>query len=81
MLRGIKHLFPRMILSRLLHGSVNPDILNQQKQTPVMLAAMHGRIALSFSKGLWMGRAKFVPYAEDLFIESCQTLRKHFKWK
>ncbi|WJX96774.1 RING-type E3 ubiquitin transferase [Trifolium repens] len=30
------------ILSRLLHGSVNPDILNRQKQTPLMLAAMHG---------------------------------------
>nr|AFK38228.1 unknown [Lotus japonicus] len=30
------------ILSRLLDGSVNPDILNRQKQTPLMLAAMHG---------------------------------------
>ncbi|XP_061358622.1 putative E3 ubiquitin-protein ligase XBAT31 [Gastrolobium bilobum] len=33
------------ILSRLLDGSVNPDILNRQKQTPLMLAAMHGKIA------------------------------------
>ncbi|KAJ1406882.1 Zinc finger, RING-type [Sesbania bispinosa] len=33
------------ILSRLLDGSVNPDILNRQKQTPLMLAAMHGMIA------------------------------------
>lgn len=33
------------ILSRLLHGSVNPDVLNRKKQTPLMLAAMHGRIA------------------------------------
>ncbi|OIW15746.1 hypothetical protein TanjilG_04281 [Lupinus angustifolius] len=32
------------ILSRLLHGSVNPDVLNRQKQTPLMLAAMHGKI-------------------------------------
>ncbi|XP_027342152.1 putative E3 ubiquitin-protein ligase XBAT31 isoform X3 [Abrus precatorius] len=33
------------ILSRLLDGSVNPDVLNRQKQTPLMLAAMHGNIA------------------------------------
>ncbi|XP_061360693.1 putative E3 ubiquitin-protein ligase XBAT31 [Gastrolobium bilobum] len=33
------------ILSRLLDGSVNPDVLNHQKQTPLMLAAMHGKIA------------------------------------
>ncbi|XP_057753033.1 putative E3 ubiquitin-protein ligase XBAT31 [Arachis stenosperma] len=33
------------ILSRLLDGSVNPDVLNRQKQTPLMLAAMHGKIA------------------------------------
>ncbi|KAE9620497.1 putative transcription factor C2H2 family [Lupinus albus] len=33
------------ILTRLLNGSVNPDVLNRQKQTPLMLAAMHGKIA------------------------------------
>ncbi|KAK7272075.1 hypothetical protein RJT34_28457 [Clitoria ternatea] len=33
------------ILSRLLNGSVNPDVLNRQKQTPLMLAAMHGNLA------------------------------------
>ncbi|KAE9587922.1 hypothetical protein Lal_00002832 [Lupinus albus] len=32
------------ILSSLLHGSINPDVLNRQKQTPLMLAAMHGKI-------------------------------------
>ncbi|KAE9600643.1 putative transcription factor C2H2 family [Lupinus albus] len=32
------------ILSRLLDGSVNPDVLNRQKQTPLMLATMHGKI-------------------------------------
>ncbi|KAF7805464.1 putative E3 ubiquitin-protein ligase XBAT31 [Senna tora] len=32
------------ILSMLLDGSVNPDVLNRQKQTPLMLAAMHGKI-------------------------------------
>ncbi|CAL0324242.1 unnamed protein product [Lupinus luteus] len=32
------------ILSRLLHGSDNPDVLNRQKQTPLMLATMHGKI-------------------------------------
>ncbi|KAI4334517.1 hypothetical protein L6164_019200 [Bauhinia variegata] len=33
------------ILSMLLDGSINPDVLNRQKQTPLMLAAMHGKIA------------------------------------
>ncbi|XP_057449167.1 putative E3 ubiquitin-protein ligase XBAT31 [Lotus japonicus] len=33
------------VLSRLLDGSANPDVLNRQKQTPLMLAAMHGKIA------------------------------------
>ncbi|XP_020224671.1 putative E3 ubiquitin-protein ligase XBAT31 isoform X1 [Cajanus cajan] len=33
------------ILSTLLDGSVNPDVLNRHKQTPLMLAAMHGNIA------------------------------------
>ncbi|OIV99385.1 hypothetical protein TanjilG_17195 [Lupinus angustifolius] len=33
------------ILTMLLNGSVNPDVLNRQKQTPLMLAAMHGKIA------------------------------------
>ncbi|OIW08623.1 hypothetical protein TanjilG_03299 [Lupinus angustifolius] len=33
------------ILTRLLNGSVNPDVLNRRKQTPLMLAAMHGKIA------------------------------------
>ncbi|KAK4254956.1 hypothetical protein QN277_008025 [Acacia crassicarpa] len=33
------------ILSMLLDGSVNPDVLNRQKQTPLMLAAMNGKIA------------------------------------
>ncbi|KAL5156881.1 putative E3 ubiquitin-protein ligase XBAT31 [Glycine soja] len=33
------------ILSKLLDGSLNPDVLNRHKQTPLMLAAMHGNIA------------------------------------
>ncbi|KAJ7947658.1 E3 ubiquitin-protein ligase XB3-like [Quillaja saponaria] len=33
------------ILSTLLDQSVNPDVLNRQKQTPLMLAAMHGKIS------------------------------------
>ncbi|KAL2332125.1 hypothetical protein Fmac_019706 [Flemingia macrophylla] len=33
------------ILSTLLDGSVNPDVLNRHKQTPLMLAAMRGSIA------------------------------------
>lgn len=33
------------ILSLLLERSVNPDVLNRHKQTPLMLAAMHGRIS------------------------------------
>ncbi|GMN24226.1 hypothetical protein TIFTF001_000484 [Ficus carica] len=32
------------ILSLLLERSVNPDVLNRHKQTPLMLAAMHGKI-------------------------------------
>ncbi|KAL1298503.1 putative E3 ubiquitin-protein ligase XBAT31 [Arachis ipaensis] len=32
------------ILSNLLDRSLNPDLLNRQKQTPLMLAAMHGKI-------------------------------------
>ncbi|KAL2487519.1 putative E3 ubiquitin-protein ligase [Forsythia ovata] len=32
------------ILSMLLDRSVNPDLLNRYKQTPLMLAAMHGKI-------------------------------------
>ncbi|EXC10636.1 Putative E3 ubiquitin-protein ligase XBAT31 [Morus notabilis] len=33
------------ILSMLLERSVNPDVLNRHKQTPLMLAAMHGKIS------------------------------------
>ncbi|KAM1115636.1 hypothetical protein TB2_006157 [Malus domestica] len=33
------------ILSMLLKRSVNPDALNRHKQTPLMLAAMHGKIS------------------------------------
>ncbi|KAI3461533.1 hypothetical protein Pfo_018196 [Paulownia fortunei] len=33
------------ILSLLLDRSVKPDILNRHKQTPLMLAAMHGKIS------------------------------------
>ncbi|TKY48428.1 putative E3 ubiquitin-protein ligase XBAT31 [Spatholobus suberectus] len=33
------------ILSTLVDGSLNPDVLNRHKQTPLMLAAMHGNIA------------------------------------
>ncbi|KAF3454718.1 hypothetical protein FNV43_RR05166 [Rhamnella rubrinervis] len=33
------------ILSLLLERSVNPDVLNRHKQTPLMLAAMHGKIS------------------------------------
>lgn len=33
------------ILSLLLERSVNPDALNRHKQTPLMLAAMHGKIS------------------------------------
>ncbi|CAK9137871.1 unnamed protein product [Ilex paraguariensis] len=33
------------IVSILLDGSVNPDLLNRHKQTPLMLAAMHGKIS------------------------------------
>ncbi|XP_022148468.1 putative E3 ubiquitin-protein ligase XBAT31 [Momordica charantia] len=33
------------ILSLLLERSVNPDLLNRHKQTPLMLAAMHGKIS------------------------------------
>ncbi|KAJ6299644.1 hypothetical protein OIU76_020592 [Salix suchowensis] len=33
------------ILSMLLERSVNPDMVNRQKQTPLMLAAMHGKIS------------------------------------
>ncbi|XP_030966385.1 putative E3 ubiquitin-protein ligase XBAT31 [Quercus lobata] len=33
------------ILSMLLDRSVRPDVLNRQKQTPLMLAAMHGKIS------------------------------------
>ncbi|KAL2510026.1 putative E3 ubiquitin-protein ligase [Forsythia ovata] len=33
------------ILSMLLDRSVNPDLLNRYKQTPLMLAAMHGKIS------------------------------------
>ncbi|KAF3330517.1 E3 ubiquitin-protein ligase XB3-like protein [Carex littledalei] len=32
------------LLSMLLNHSVNPDILNRNKQTPLMLSAMHGKI-------------------------------------
>ncbi|KAK9280026.1 hypothetical protein L1049_013711 [Liquidambar formosana] len=33
------------ILSMLLDRSVSPDLLNRHKQTPLMLAAMHGKIS------------------------------------
>jgi ankyrin repeat protein len=33
------------ILSMILDRSVKPDVLNRQKQTPLMLAAMHGKIS------------------------------------
>ncbi|KAK8550895.1 hypothetical protein V6N13_119397 [Hibiscus sabdariffa] len=33
------------ILAMLLEKSVNPDVVNRQKQTPLMLAAMHGKIS------------------------------------
>ncbi|KAJ9189148.1 hypothetical protein P3X46_000478 [Hevea brasiliensis] len=33
------------ILSMLLEGSMDPDVVNRHKQTPLMLAAMHGKIA------------------------------------
>nr|KJB55863.1 hypothetical protein B456_009G099800 [Gossypium raimondii] len=33
------------ILAMLLEKSVNPDVVNRQKQTPLMLAAMHGNIS------------------------------------
>ncbi|KAK2643100.1 hypothetical protein Ddye_024863 [Dipteronia dyeriana] len=33
------------ILSAVLDRSVSPDVLNRQKQTPLMLAAMHGKIS------------------------------------
>ncbi|KAF3960599.1 hypothetical protein CMV_014697 [Castanea mollissima] len=33
------------VLSMLLGRSLNPDILNRYKQTPLMLAAMHGKIS------------------------------------
>ncbi|XP_008802751.2 E3 ubiquitin-protein ligase XB3-like [Phoenix dactylifera] len=33
------------VLSRILDLSVHPDLLNRHKQTPLMLAAMHGKIA------------------------------------
>uniref|UniRef100_A0A5B7AWB5 RING-type E3 ubiquitin transferase n=1 Tax=Davidia involucrata TaxID=16924 RepID=A0A5B7AWB5_DAVIN len=33
------------IVSMLLNRSVNPDLLNRHKQTPLMLAAMHGKIS------------------------------------
>ncbi|KAJ0962382.1 hypothetical protein J5N97_030210 [Dioscorea zingiberensis] len=33
------------VLSRILDQSGNPDLLNRHKQTPLMLAAMHGKIA------------------------------------
>lgn len=33
------------VLSFLLNRSVSPDLLNRHKQTPLMLAAMHGKIA------------------------------------
>lgn len=33
------------VLSMLLNRSGNPDLLNRHKQTPLMLAAMHGKIA------------------------------------
>lgn len=33
------------IVSMLMDRSVNPDLLNRHKQTPLMLAAMHGKIS------------------------------------
>ncbi|XP_022755760.1 putative E3 ubiquitin-protein ligase XBAT31 [Durio zibethinus] len=33
------------ILAMLLEKSVNPDVVNRHKQTPLMLAAMHGKIS------------------------------------
>ncbi|GFZ10997.1 hypothetical protein Acr_22g0003950 [Actinidia rufa] len=33
------------VLSMLLDRSVNPDVLNRHKKTPLMLAAMHGKIS------------------------------------
>ncbi|KAJ0979445.1 hypothetical protein J5N97_014919 [Dioscorea zingiberensis] len=33
------------VLSVILERSVNPDLLNRHKQTPLMLASMHGKIA------------------------------------
>ncbi|XP_068668047.1 putative E3 ubiquitin-protein ligase XBAT31 [Aristolochia californica] len=33
------------VLSRILDKSVNPDVLNRHRQTPLMLAAMHGKIS------------------------------------
>ncbi|CAN4121027.1 unnamed protein product [Withania somnifera] len=33
------------VVSMLLNQSINPDLLNRYKQTPLMLAAMHGKIA------------------------------------
>ncbi|XVF20062.1 hypothetical protein REPUB_Repub11eG0165800 [Reevesia pubescens] len=33
------------ILAMLLEKSVNPDVVNRYKQTPLMLAAMHGKIS------------------------------------
>ncbi|XWS74139.1 hypothetical protein CRYUN_Cryun02cG0190000 [Craigia yunnanensis] len=33
------------ILALLLEKSVNPDVVNRHKQTPLMLAAMHGKIS------------------------------------
>lgn len=33
------------VLSTLLDRSVNPDMLNRHKQTPLMLAAMHGKLS------------------------------------
>ncbi|KAE8656814.1 E3 ubiquitin-protein ligase XB3 [Hibiscus syriacus] len=33
------------ILAMLLEKSVNPDVVNRRKQTPLMLAAMHGNIS------------------------------------
>ncbi|KAG8376886.1 hypothetical protein BUALT_Bualt09G0110700 [Buddleja alternifolia] len=33
------------VLSMLLNRSGNPDVLNRHKQTPLMLAAMHGKIS------------------------------------
>ncbi|XP_077239084.1 putative E3 ubiquitin-protein ligase XBAT31 [Tasmannia lanceolata] len=33
------------VLSMILNQSVHPDVLNRHKQTPLMLAAMHGKIS------------------------------------